>query len=142
MATSQRVSRGFHRLGLFLAAIPLLFGIGYSLTTPLEITNYGLIDHREYVCAHNLLQSDPKRFWDLTGEVRGSGFIDLKAVGCSDRDNALVVRQYVTDVPPFNWWRSYSLLVAPILALAAVASLAVYGIVRAIGWVIGGFAAS
>jgi hypothetical protein len=28
MATSQRLSRGFHRLALFLAAIPLLVGTG------------------------------------------------------------------------------------------------------------------
>jgi hypothetical protein len=27
MATTQRLSRGFHRLALFLAAIPMLVGI-------------------------------------------------------------------------------------------------------------------
>jgi hypothetical protein len=27
MAASQRVSRGFHRLALFLAAIPLILGV-------------------------------------------------------------------------------------------------------------------
>ena len=31
MATSQRVSRGFHRLGIFLAALPLIAGIAVTL---------------------------------------------------------------------------------------------------------------
>jgi hypothetical protein len=44
--------------------------------------------------------------------------------------------------PDFNWWGSYGRHAAPFLAVAAVASLALYALVRAIGWVIGGFAAS
>ena len=31
MSTTQRVSRGFHRLGLFLAAIPMLIGAFISV---------------------------------------------------------------------------------------------------------------
>ena len=75
MATSQKVSRDFHRLGLVLAAIPLVLGLGWTALTPVIYSN--MFPHA------------------LTGIVT-----------------------------------------------TFAATLAVYGIVRAIGWVIGGFAAS
>ena len=75
MATSQRLSRDFHRLGLVLAAIPLLLGLGWTALTQVMYSN--LIPHA------------------LTG-----------------------------------------------IAGTFAATLAVYGIVRAIGLFIGGFAAS
>ena len=34
MATSQRVSRGFHQLGIVLAAIPLVLGIAWTALAP------------------------------------------------------------------------------------------------------------
>ena len=36
MATSERVSRGFHRLALFLAVIPLLVALGWSASFVLD----------------------------------------------------------------------------------------------------------
>jgi hypothetical protein len=74
MATSQRLSRGFHQLGIVLAAIPLVLGLAWTALAPVMYP--GTIPHA------------------LTG-------------------------------------------IAGTLAI----SLAVYGIVRAIGWVIGGLAA-
>ena len=78
--SAQKISRGFHRLGVFLAAIPLLAGGAWTI------------------------------FWTLEPEAAdfGNKFLDL-GVG---------------------------------FAISLVTSLAVYGVVRAIGWVIGGFAAS
>lgn len=77
MSTSQRVSRGFHRLALFLAAIPLLIGTYFSIV---------------------IAYSGSSTEGDVT----------------------------------FTQAR---------LAITLAVSLAVYGVVRAIGWVIGGFAA-
>ena len=74
MSTSQRVSRGFHQLGIVLAAIPLVLGIAWT---------------------------------------------------------ALTLVMYPGMIPPLAG-----------IAGTLAASLAVYAIVRAIGWVIGGFAAS
>ena len=34
MSTSQRVSRGFHQLGIVLAAIPLVLGIAWTALAP------------------------------------------------------------------------------------------------------------
>ena len=39
MSTSQRVSRGFHRLALFLAAIPLLIGSAISIYMAVDSVN-------------------------------------------------------------------------------------------------------
>ena len=75
VATSQRLSRGFHQLGLVLAAIPLVLGRAWTALTPL-----------------------------MYSEMFKDGLIGI--------------------------------------AGTLAATLAVYGIVRAIGWVIGGFAAS
>ena len=74
MATSQKLCRDFHRLGLVLAAIPLVLGLGWTALTPVIYSN--MFPHA------------------LTG-----------------------------------------------IATTFAATLAVYGIVRAIGWVIGGLAA-
>ena len=73
MSTSQRISRGFHQLGIVLAAIPLVLGIAWTALAPV---------------------------------------------------------MYPGIIPPLAG-----------IAGTLAASLAVYAIVRAIGWVIGGFAA-
>ena len=75
MATQQRLSSGCHRLGIVLAAIPLVLGIAWTALTPIIYSD--AIPHA------------------LTG-----------------------------------------------IAGTFAATLAVYGIVRAIGWVTGSFAAS
>ena len=72
MATQQRLSRGRHRLGIVLAAIPLVLGIAWTALTPV---------------------------------------------------------MYPGMIPPLAG-----------IAGTLATSLAVYGIVRAIGWIIGGFA--
>jgi hypothetical protein len=87
MSTSQRVSRGFHRLGLFLAAILLVVGLVFMALDLVHL---------------KLFETLP-RLEDLPVLVFG--------------------------------------ILAGLIGLG-VACLAVYGLVRAIGWVIGGFAAS
>jgi hypothetical protein len=83
--SSQRVSRGFHRLGLIFALIAGVVRIGFI--------------------AHDVVTL---RLWEVT-------YGDLPVV-------------------------FFGALVG--LVEVAVVCLAVYGLVRAIGWVVGGFAAS
>ena len=149
MAASQRVSRGFHRLGLLLAAIILLIGGSYWVSQAAEVAGIYWRHHKALMCAHDFLQRDEKRFWDLsympdnTDEV----VIDLKALECSQPVNdplAIVQFGEVRVVPSFSWISSFGseLLFPPILitALAAlILAYAAYGVIRTIGWVIGGF---
>ena len=80
---------------------------------------------------------------DNTDEV----VIDLKALECSQPVNdplAIVQFGEVRVVPSFSWISSFGseLLFPPILitALAAlILAYAAYGVIRTIGWVIGGF---
>ena len=52
MSTAQRVSRAFHRLALFLAAIPLLLGGSLSVYIAFELANRLWEQHQKLVCAH------------------------------------------------------------------------------------------
>jgi hypothetical protein len=85
MSTAQRVSRGFHRLGLLLAAILFLMGLVMVVADGVHL-----------------------RLWETK----------------------------LSDLPVVIGG-----VLIGLLGLS-LACLAVYGIVRAIGWVIGGFAAS
>jgi hypothetical protein len=104
---------------------------------------------------HDILQNDPQRFWDLNHfkpEDVAIWPVDLKALGCSDPHgmhdySELISFGDVKVVPPFSWISTFGsqLLFPPILLdllAAIVLALAVYVLLRAIGWVIGGFAAS
>ena len=99
--------------------------------------------HQKVVCAGQ----HPER-WPSTAAATGlltdeqAGFpLYLKQVGCSDKEDETVSYAEARNPPEFNWWVS---LLPPLglgLGVTLAVSLALYGIVRAIGWVIGGFAA-
>ena len=143
MSASQRVSRGFHRLAVLSAAIPLLLGIIYSLWSSYQTANDELNRHHKLVCAREHAAHWPPvtTSSDFDEEV-GAIPLSLKSVGCSDRDDDMVSYAEAANPPEFNWWESYARHIAPILALTAAISLGAYSVVRAIGWVIGRFAAS
>jgi hypothetical protein len=63
---ASRVSRGFHRLGLLLAAIILLLGGSFWVISANQVATYASLHHKALVCAHDFLQRDQKRFWDLS----------------------------------------------------------------------------
>jgi len=153
MAASQRVSRCFHRLGLFLAAIIVLVGGYYWVVSASEVANQDWRHHKALVCAHHFRHRDEKRFWELSLtelDDNGEAIIDLRALGCSQPVNdphEIIKFGEVRVVPSFSWLSSFgsNLLFAPILVTALATlllALAVYVVVRAIGWVIAGFAPS
>ena len=127
MATSQRLSRGFHRLALFLAAIPLFVG-GYL----------------SVVHAVGEASEPPEEVWSRPALiVEGFGTVPMPLgfdrLTRDEQDE--LVDQLEASLRP-QWWANFSKALGISLAITLAASLAVYGVVRAIGWVIGGFAAS
>jgi hypothetical protein len=161
MAASLRLSRGFHRLGLFLAAIPLLVGGSLSV---LNASHYANNKEQLLVCAHQAFGKGndpiPKGFFPVP-ETEGPpapvpqasdkspvGLRDfnlqlsLKDVGCSSLDEDTVSYAAARDLPALNWIATFASALMPDMAITLTVTLGVYGLVRAIGWVIGGFASS
>jgi hypothetical protein len=149
----SRVSRGFHRLGLFLAVTIVLVGGCYWLWSGLESAGWYLRHHRALMCARDFLQRDEKRFWELSLFREkpydiDTALIDLRALECSQPANdpmEIVKFREVRDAPSsFSRISTLGsqLLIFPILFIAIstiILALATYGVVRVIGWVVGGF---
>ena len=126
MLSSQRVG-GFHRLGLFFGAIPLLIGAYLSV-----------------VYAVGEASTPPPEVWSRPAlKIEGFGTVPLPPgfdhLTRDERDE--LVDQIATSLRP-QWWANFSKAFGVSLAITLAVSLAVYGVVRAIGWVIGGVAAS
>jgi hypothetical protein len=69
--------------------------------------------------------------------------MNLKLAGCADDDSAVITfREARVDPSNPTWLNEFSWRFLVGLATTLAIAAAVYGIVRAIGWVIGGFAAS
>ena len=96
MASSQRLSCGFHRLALFLAAIPLLIGLPVSVLWALSDFNHAAERHQKLVCAHKSAGT-PGQPWTIPWDAFAKGHnpfsdlipidnreISLKHLGCSD----------------------------------------------------------
>jgi len=189
MGTSQRVSRGFHRLALVLSAIPLLVGTVLSLYWASDPTFADLTRHQHLVCAHEHIERVKKRLPSsnspsaekkrlLTDEeisavppkakdadpddwvevpadsslennpyqlsfAPDQTTLNLKRMGCSDSNYETVsLGEASTTIPNFSWYPRLAFYFGFGVFISLVLSLAVYGLVRAIGWVIGGFTAS
>ena len=191
MGTSQPVSRGFHRLGIFLATIVMLALSLVMLFLTLDTAESERRSHAEQaalVCAKTQLAAMPKnpnlsqenyfaRFhknepngvaqkkryttqelfggnvkpWDRDWGSRKPSSPeavtvpkhDLKNLGCSEESKTVSERDILDAIPPpeFNYVSVLLPRIAGVLLGALVISLVVYGLVRAIGWVIGGFTA-
>ena len=117
----------FHRLALFLAAIPLLIG-GYL----------------SVVHAIGKASEPPEEVWSKPAlKIEGFGTVPMPLgfdrLTRDERDE--LVDQLADSLRP-QWWANFSKALGVSLAITLAASLAIYGVVRAIGWVVGGFAAS
>ena len=135
-----RISRGFRQLAISLAAIPLVAGLAFtaflahSLHGSDKKTEAARVERNAMVaCARGALKDTTYQWSDL---------IDFQTLGCSktsDQWTLGAIRMYVMQ-PAQN--SSVFFMVGFAITLSLLASLTVYGIVGAIGWVIGGFMAS
>jgi hypothetical protein len=135
-----RISRGFRQLAISLAAIPLVAGLAFtaflahSLHGSDKKAEAARVERNAMVaCARDALK-------DKTYQSRD--WIDLQTLGCSktsDQWTLGAIRMYVMQ-PAQN--SSVFFMVGVGITLSLLASLAVYGIVYVIGWLVGGFAAS
>jgi hypothetical protein len=70
-------------------------------------------------------------------------YMNLKLAGCADDESAIITFREARADPSYpTWLNAFSWRFLVCLAITLAITLAVYGLVRAIGWVIGGFAAS
>ena len=135
-----RLSRGFRQLAITLAAIPLVAGLAFtaflahSLHGSDKKAEAARVERNAMVaCARDALKDTTYQSRDL---------IDFQTLGCSktsDQWTLGAIRMYVMQ-PAQN--SSVFYMVGVGITLSLLTSLAVYCIVWAIGWVIGGFAAS
>lgn len=152
----NRINRGFHRLGLFLAIPIVLIGGCYWLNEGLGIAAWSLHHHTALMCARDFWQRDEERFWGLSlfrnkplnPSAADTTLIDLKALDCSQAANGdmdeITKFAEVRAAPSYSWISTLgsNLLVVPVfftVYLTLILALATYGVIRAIGWVVGGF---
>ena len=164
MSVSQRLSRGFHRLGLFVALIPLLVGAAATFFAGSDAVKSGRQSHQAQVelhCARSYYAeqySKPNPLIEEMNRLVGIKPGSLEAmfgntgkpiylgdIGCAEERGKTASPEavfYATEPAPFS--RANALL--PVLLTGLLISFAVassvYGVIRAIGWVVGSFAAS
>ena len=139
---AHRISRGFHRIGIASAAIPLVAGLAFtaflahSLHGSDKKAEAARVERNAMVaCARDALKDTTYQSRDL---------IDFQTLGCSktsDQWTLGAIRMYVMRSPR-NSSAEVVFMVGIGITLSLLASLTVYGIVRAIGWVIGRFTTS
>ena len=127
MAGSERDSRGFHRLGVLLAALALLIGGTWSVIYALNEAAPASSENPPPKSS----AATPSNGKNLT--IDG---VDISPVLTPDQQNEKLDRMALP-----SWRIKFAERLAKGLTISLAVSLGVYGIVRAIGWVIGGFAA-
>ena len=143
MSTSQQISRGFHRLAILIAAIPLLVGGSIALVTGFNQAADASRDHQKMLCAHEYLaraRDQPKPNYKLMF-APDSDRLNLKEIGCSNYEQDTVSFGEAWNPPQFNWLGVLVPTLTYNLSVVLAVSLGVYVLIRAIGWVIDGFAA-
>ena len=133
----SRISRGFHWIGLLLAALPV-----FGTVVALRITAITAVEdrrrHDELTCAHNKVSTkDP--FADIMAAVPSEGagpdVVNLHKMGCSDDPEETVSDAEVWAAPPpFTWKDALVWPFARIIGAGLFGALMLYGAVRAVGW--------
>jgi hypothetical protein len=133
VATSQRLSHGLHRLAIILAAIPLLIGVFLAWTVFEETHD----QHQKLLCAENVFKTDPDRIWESVFSSNSPDrTVELKEIGCSNNDwERVSVEEIESDQ---TWLSAFASALLPGVPIALILAIAIYLMVRAIGWVIGG----
>jgi hypothetical protein len=117
----------------------LLLGGSLSVYIAFDLANRLWEQHQKLLCAHEHVagQKPDRNVYDQFDTVK------LKQIGCSNSDDTVTVGEARNPPPNLNWFAAFGsgLLLSP-LPQTLIVTLVVYVVVRAIGWVIGGFAAS
>jgi hypothetical protein len=192
MATSQRLSRGFHRIGVFLGTALFLVGAAIAIFVATDQARSEREHHEQLVCAfekrpatldidgvgkvevQGFLNASPEKQEQVVRKIAarerarqdarepnsGGPFddliptpkfhvygepveLDLHELGCKPWSETITVQAAKDERDrSFSYPLAFARYLAIGLAISLAISLAVYGIVRAIGWLIGGFAAS
>jgi hypothetical protein len=140
MSTSQRVSRGFHRLAVFLAVIPLLVGAIIVIDGGKDAVVSAGKKYKTIECANAVHQKDSRQFFRSYFEASNVAAF-LRELGCSDGEYVNVTFEELGKPPDFDWL-SILVSILTVMGITGAVSLGVYSLIRGIGWVIGGFAAS
>ena len=148
MIAAQRVSRGFHRLGIFMAGALFISVSAWFVALAVSVANVGSEKNTKLLCAHEyLLHGELRRLvlleamgLDTQGVPDEGQRVSLKVLDCSSSDYETVSYADVRDPPNFNWLGVFGPPAAIGIGIALVLSLVIHSIIRAIGWVISGFA--
>jgi hypothetical protein len=143
MSTAQRVSRGFHRFGFLLATVTFLICGYFMVVTVMDDAGRKQRARQELLCARDKIKAS-----NAEAGLKAVGLtdnLDLKSLGCTSWSR-VVSREAVLNVRDEDFSYASALLIPLSLSLPLILALAisfgVYGLMRAIGRVIGGFAAS
>lgn len=155
MSTAQRMSRGFHWLGLLVATIPLLWFGATGLNIARDKADSR---HQQVLCAHNSVDEIeqairdgpaarlPKIDRDEKDEWKVIFFApdewEVSFAKCSISEAEPMTLGEARNPPTLHWLRVFTTYAAAGIALALGIAACVYGLIRSIGRVIGGFAAS
>lgn len=155
MGPSHRINRGFHRLGIVLATLLLLAAGVLSVVATFDEarrTRGTHLKQMELICAQPQIKvflETPYKMPLPPGvkvDPPPSGYpvtdtlIDLQKLGCSTEQRKVSFGAVLAAKAD-----NYALSLTPLalfMGIALVCSLALYGLVRAVGWVISGFVAS
>jgi hypothetical protein len=156
MSTPQRASGGFHRLGLFLAAVPLLVGGVIACWGALSTASER---QQSIECAHKLYQRDDGRLWKALVNAQESSprslppdfFTPVPRVAPKPwgipRDTRVNLRDvYCANYsvasfdeivkPPRFAWSAFAASFVLHFSIILVVVIAIYSIVRAVSWVV------
>ena len=111
MGGAQRVSRGFHRLGIFMAAALFISMSAWFVALAVSVANVGSEKNTKLLCAHEyLLHRELRRLvllkameLDAQGVPDKDQRVSLKVLNCSSSDYETVSYADVRDPPSFNW---------------------------------------
>jgi len=134
MSTSQRISRGFHWLGLLLAVIPLVVAI-IELASAWNITNE---KYDALVCIHENLPPEPDESILLTAPGFPFVSVSLDKIGCRG-GSILITQEELREHGPGGQLPSWLAIFVHHCKGAlqfALAALAVYSFILLIGWAV------
>ena len=144
MSASQRVSRGFHRLGLVLDAIPLVWSGATAIVAARDVADR---KHETVLCGHAAIKEAnarvaapaPKSSTPHLDELLQDA--ELLKQCATGTDNPVTVDE-ARNPPDFYWSRAFVAHLSFGLGIALLIAGSIYAAIRAIAWVISGFVAS